>query len=74
MFWLRNKKIKFSIHTLNSSPVYLFMILQRELIWDLTKVDRASCQLTIGLWFIYQTAMHLLSTYHHNIRTLVKKA
>ena len=42
------------------------MILQREPIWDLTKVYGASFQLTIGLCFIDKTAMHLLSKYHHN--------
>ena len=26
MFWLRNKKIKFSLRTLNSSPVYIHVL------------------------------------------------
>ena len=37
MFWLRNKKIKFSLHTLNESPEFSFIAIETYFITERKK-------------------------------------
>ena len=68
MFWLRNKKIIFLLHTLNWRPAFMMTWRDSPLLWTLVLLDRYYMRffytlkvthLTIGLEIYFWLSLHL---------------